>query len=83
MAPSRSAWRRGMSRARRAVIAVLGLTVVALTLASVAIGYAPLDLPAAFVDPVAGRTALPVLALWDLRIPRALLGGLVGLSLGL
>ncbi|MCX4197017.1 KUP/HAK/KT family potassium transporter, partial [Methylobacterium organophilum] len=75
--------RLGKLRARRAVIAILGLITVALTLASVAIGYAPFDVPAAFADLVAGRTTLPALVLWELRIPRALLGALVGFSLGL
>jgi iron complex transport system permease protein len=75
--------RLGTPRARRAVIAVLGLTTVALTLASIAIGYAPFDVPSAFADLVVGRTTLPALVLWELRIPRALLGGLVGFSLGL
>ncbi len=75
--------RLGMPRARRAVIALLGLAVLALTFASIAIGYAPFDMTAAFADLVAGRTTLPALVLWELRIPRALLGGLVGFSLGL
>lgn len=68
---------------RRIVVAVLGFMVLALTLASVAIGYAPFDVPAAFADLVAGKTTLPALVLWELRVPRALLGGLVGFSLGL
>ncbi|MGN8097949.1 iron ABC transporter permease, partial [Methylobacterium sp. 22177] len=62
--------RLGTPRARRTVIAVLGLTTLALTLASIAIGYAPFDVPAAFADLVAGRTTLPALVLWELRIPR-------------
>ncbi|APT34864.1 ferric enterobactin transport system permease protein FepD [Methylobacterium phyllosphaerae] len=75
--------RLGTARAWRTVIAVLGLTTLALTLASIAIGYAPFDVPAAFADLVAGRPTLPALVLWELRIPRALLGALVGFSLGL
>lgn len=67
----------------RAVVAGLGVAVLALTLASVAIGYAPFDVSAAFADIVAGRATLPAMVLWELRIPRALLGGLVGFSLGL
>ena len=43
----------------------------------------PGDVPAAFADLVASRTTLPALVLWELRIPRALLGVLVGFSLGL
>lgn len=75
--------RLGTPRRQRAVIAILGVAVVALTFASTAIGYAPFDLPAAFADLVAGRTTLPALVLWELRVPRALLGALVGFSLGL
>ncbi len=75
--------RLGTPRARRVVIATLGVAVLLLTLASVAIGYAPFDVPAAFADLVAGRTTLAAMVLWELRIPRALLGGLVGFSLGL
>ncbi|SFT29868.1 iron ABC transporter permease [Methylobacterium sp. yr668] len=75
--------RHGTPRARRTVIAVLGLTTLALTLASIAIGYAPFNVPAAFADLVAGRTTLSALVLWELRVPRALLGALVGFSLGL
>ncbi|MCJ2031643.1 iron ABC transporter permease [Methylobacterium sp. J-043] len=70
-------------RVRGAVVAVLGVAVLTLTLASVAIGYAPFDVPAAFADLVAGKTTLPAMVLWELRVPRALLGGLVGFSLGL
>jgi len=70
-------------RVRGAVVAVLGVAILTLTLASVAIGYAPFDVPAAFADLVAGQTTLPAMVLWELRVPRALLGGLVGFSLGL
>ncbi|MGF3023097.1 FecCD family ABC transporter permease [Methylobacterium aquaticum] len=77
------AWRLGTPRARRTVVVVLALAVIALTIASIAIGYAPFDVPAAFVDLVAGKTTLPAMVLWELRVPRALLGGLVGFSLGL
>lgn len=65
------------------IVAGLGLLAVLLTLVSAAVGYAPLDVPAAVADLLAGRTTLPALVLWELRIPRALLGGLVGFSLGL
>ena len=67
----------------RWLVPALSALVLALTLASVAIGYAALDLPAALADLLAGRTTLPALVLWELRIPRALLGALVGFSLGL
>ena len=61
----------------------LALASVFLTLASVAVGYAPFDLVAAAGDRIAGRETLAALVLWELRLPRALLGGLVGFSLGL
>lgn len=66
-----------------AIVGGLAVLVAGLTLASVAVGYAPFDLPAAFADLLAGRATLPALVLWELRIPRALLGALVGFSLGL
>ncbi len=75
--------RRAVPHRRHLVMLLLALAVLALTLASVAIGYAPFDVPAALADLAAGRTTLPALVLWELRIPRALLGGLVGFSLGL
>ena len=61
----------------------LGCLAVALFGASLAIGYAPLDLPQALRDVVAGRPTLGALVLIELRLPRALLGGIVGFSLGL
>lgn len=70
-------------RKRRWLIPALIALTVALLLASVAIGYAAIDLSAALGDVLAGRTTLPALVLWELRIPRALLGALVGFSLGL
>ncbi|TXN29590.1 iron ABC transporter permease [Methylobacterium sp. WL19] len=67
----------------RAVVWILGLLVLVLTVASIAVGYAPFDVPEAAGDLIAGRATLPALVLWELRLPRALLGGLVGFSLGL
>ena len=67
----------------RGIVGLLGLLVLLLTLASIAVGYAPFDVPAAAGDLLAGRATLPALVLWELRLPRALLGGLVGFSLGL
>lgn len=67
----------------RRLTAGLALLVAILIVASVAVGYAALDLPAALGDWLAGRTTLPALVLMELRLPRALLGGLVGFSLGL
>ncbi len=60
-----------------------GLLVVVLFCASVAVGYAPLDLGAAFGDLLAGRQSLAALVLSELRLPRAILGAAVGFSLGL
>ncbi|MFH6787032.1 MULTISPECIES: FecCD family ABC transporter permease [Methylobacterium] len=67
----------------RGLIAGVGLLVATLTVASIAVGYAAIDLPAALGDWLAGRATLPALVLMELRLPRALLGGLVGFSLGL
>lgn len=71
------------TRPGRGLVPILALLVAVLTAASIAIGYAAFDVPAAFGDWFAGRTTLPALVLWELRIPRALLGALVGFSLGL
>ncbi len=65
------------------VVLGLGLLVAVLFCASVAVGYAPLDLGAAFGDLLAGRTSVAALVLSELRLPRALLGAAVGFSLGL
>lgn len=72
-----------MNRPHRWLIPGLALLVAALLLASLAIGYAPLDLKAALNDLLAGRQSLPALVLLQLRLPRALLGAAVGFSLGL
>ena len=61
----------------------LGLVVLVLFCASVAVGYAPLDLGAAFGDLLAGRPSVAALVLSELRLPRAVLGAAVGFSLGL
>jgi len=50
---------------------------------SIAIGYAPLDLTRAFADAISGRPTADALVLLELRLPRALLGALVGASLGI
>lgn len=62
-----------------------GLAVLALLLAAVstAIGYAPLDMPRTIGDVLAGKETLSTLVLIELRLPRALLGLLVGFSLGI
>lgn len=69
--------------ARLLLPASLGLLVAALFCASIAIGYAPLDLNAAAADLIAGRPSLAALVLAELRLPRAILGAAVGFSLGL
>ena len=66
-----------------ALIAGLALLAAALGVASVAIGYGGFALGPALADVVAGRETLPALVLVELRLPRALLGLLVGASLGL
>lgn len=64
---------------------VIGLAVLVLALfcISLAIGYAPLDLQQAIGDVLAGRATLAALVLTELRLPRALIGALVGFSLGI
>jgi len=61
----------------------LSVAVVVLWVASLSIGYAPLDLRAAVGDVLAGRNSVAALVLIELRLPRALLGALVGFSLGI
>lgn len=61
----------------------LGVLVVALFCASLAIGYAPVDLKAAALDALAGRESIGALVLLELRLPRAILGATVGFSLGI
>jgi len=61
----------------------LGLLVVILFVASLNIGYASIDLAAAVRDVLVGEKTLPALVLVELRVPRAVLGCLVGFSLGL
>ncbi|MFG1246680.1 FecCD family ABC transporter permease [Xanthobacter flavus] len=65
------------------IVLGLGLLVLVLFCASVAVGYAPLDLGAAFGDLLAGRQSLAALVLSELRLPRAVLGAAVGFSLGI
>ena len=50
---------------------------------SLSIGYAPLDVREAVADALQGRPTLGALVLVELRIPRMLLGALVGFSLGI
>jgi iron complex transport system permease protein len=65
------------------LVASLAILVVILVGASLAIGYAPLDLVQAFRDVLKGEKTLAALVLTELRLPRALLGCFVGLSLGI
>lgn len=67
----------------RLLVAGLLVLVAMLLVASLAIGYAPLDLRQAALDAVAGRPTLGALVLVELRLPRAIVGGLVGFSLGM
>lgn len=66
-----------------ALIAVLSVIVLALSVASLAIGYSPLDIKQAGLDLLQGKTSLGALILLELRIPRMVLGALVGFSLGI
>lgn len=65
------------------LLSALSLLVAALFATSVAVGYAPIDLPAAAADLLAGRASLAALVLSELRLPRAILGATIGFSLGL
>lgn len=62
---------------------ILAALCAGLFLASLAIGYAPLDLAGAAADALGGRETLGALVLVELRLPRAVLGLLVGFTLGL
>ncbi|MDQ0506250.1 FecCD family ABC transporter permease [Xanthobacter agilis] len=65
------------------LLGLLGALTLALFALSLAIGYAPIDWGAALHDILSGRHGLDALVLVELRLPRALLGVLVGFSLGL
>jgi iron complex transport system permease protein len=65
-----------------ALVAYLALLVIVLAAGSLSVGYAPLDIREAVADALAGRTTLGALVLIELRIPRMVLGALVGFSLG-
>ncbi|GGF70486.1 ABC transporter permease [Azorhizobium oxalatiphilum] len=68
---------------QRLLIGSLGALVLVLFVASLLIGYAPLDVGGALSDLIHGRDTLGALVLLQLRLPRALLGAAVGFSLGL
>jgi iron complex transport system permease protein len=65
------------------LIAALFVLTGLLFVVSLSIGYAPLDLGQAVGDLLNGRATLASLVLTELRVPRALLGALVGFSLGI
>jgi iron complex transport system permease protein len=65
------------------LVGALAAAVVAAFVASVTIGYAAIDLGGAVSDALAGRQSLDALVLIELRLPRAVVGALVGFSLGL
>lgn len=69
--------------APKLLIGLLACATLVVFVLSTAIGHAPLDLGAAVGDWLAGRPSLPALVLAELRLPRAILGALVGFSLGL
>ena len=64
-------------------MATLAVLALAAALVSVCVGYAQLDIVAAFADALAGRDTVGALVLEQLRLPRAALGAMVGFSLGL
>ena len=61
----------------------LALLLLLLFLLSLGLGEAPLSLPSAFGALLAGERNLETLVLLELRLPRTLLGVMVGASLGL
>ena len=67
----------------RALLAGLGMLVAGLFMASLAVGEASIPIGPALADIVAGRDSASAIILRDLRLPRALLGVLVGGVLGL
>ncbi|MFH3480981.1 FecCD family ABC transporter permease [Xanthobacter variabilis] len=65
------------------LMSLLGGLTLGLFALSLAIGYAPIHWNLAINDLLAGREGLDALVLVQLRLPRALLGLMVGASLGL
>jgi iron complex transport system permease protein len=70
-------------RRHAALVCALVCLVVLLFVVSLSIGYAPLDLAQAARDLFMQQSSLAGLVLAELRIPRAVLGALVGFSLGI
>jgi iron complex transport system permease protein len=67
----------------RLLIGGLAALVAVLFIASLSIGYAPLAIDRAIEDILNGRDTLAALVFQELRLPRAMLGVLVGFSLGM
>lgn len=65
------------------LVGALAAAVTVAFAASVTVGYAAIDLGGAVADALAGRQSLDALVLIELRLPRAIVGALVGFSLGL
>jgi iron complex transport system permease protein len=61
----------------------LAVAALAMTILSAFIGYAKLDIGRALLDALRGEPSLPALVFMQLRLPRAILGALVGFSLGI
>ncbi|MBU6456893.1 MAG: iron ABC transporter permease [Bradyrhizobium sp.] len=74
---------RAGSPAYAVLVVILLIAMVAALLVSVDIGYAPLNVAAAARDVLRGHDTLSALVLLQLRVPRAVLGALVGFSLGI
>lgn len=71
------------TRTRRGILIALSAALLIAFAAGLAIGYTPLDFGAAFHEIATGQEGIASLVLVELRLPRALLGALVGFSLGL
>ena len=82
-APNAESPEKGPTLPYGLLVACLSVSVIILFVASLAIGYAPFDLLQAMHDAASGETTLAALVLVELRVPRALLGCLVGFSLGI
>ena len=65
------------------LVAALAALALVAAFASLMVGYARLDVPAALADAFAGRATAAAVVLEQIRLPRAALGAMVGFSLGL